>query len=148
MNHAPQERHTTRVATYLLLQRDNKILLMRRCNSGWRDGEYTLPAGHYDGGEAIREAMTREAEEELAITITPEDLECIHVMHQMDDSEYIDFYFATDTWEGEITNNEPHKCDDVQWFALDNLPSNIVPNVHQALEMIGAKEYLSEFKRI
>lgn len=146
MNHPSQERHTTRVAVYLLLQRDDKILLMRRCNSGWRDGEYTLPAGHYDGDEALREAMAREAEEELAITIAPESLSCVHVMHQMDDSEYIDFYFTTSAWEGEIANNEPHKCDDVQWFALNSLPSNIVPNVRQSLEMIEAKEYLSEYR--
>lgn len=143
-----QKRHTTRVAVYLLLQRDNKILLMRRCNSGWRDGEYTLPAGHYDGGETIREAMAREAEEELAITVAPENLKCVHVMHQMDDSEYIDFYLTADTWGGEVTNNEPHKCDDVQWFPLDSLPDNIVPNVRQALKMIEAKEYLSEYKSV
>ena len=147
MTHTSQERHTTRVAVYLLLKRNNKILLMRRCNSGWRDGEYTLPAGHYDGGEAIREAMVREAKEELDITLTPESLDCVHVMHQMDDSEYIDFYLTADSWEGEITNNEPHKCDDLQWFALNNLPNNIIPNVRQALEMVEAKEYLSEYRR-
>lgn len=140
------ERHTTRVAVYLLLKRDNKILLMRRCNSGWRDGEYTLPAGHYDGGEAIREAMVREAREELNITVTPENLDCIHVMHQMDDSEYIDFYFTTDRWEGEIANNEPHKCDDMQWFSKDQLPENILPNVQYALNMIAANEVFSELR--
>jgi hypothetical protein len=40
------ERFKLRAAAYLLLIKDGKVLLLRRSNTGWRDGEYTLPAGH------------------------------------------------------------------------------------------------------
>jgi 8-oxo-dGTP diphosphatase len=138
------ERFTLRAAAYLILIKDGKALLLRRSNTGWRDGEYTLPAGHIDGGETIRSELCREAMEEIGITIAPLDLQFAHVMHQRDNHEYIDFYFAAKNWDGEPTNNEPEKCDDMQWFALDALPENVIPNVKQALKAYEANEGYSE----
>lgn len=34
---------------YLILIRNNEILLLRRYNTGFHDGEYSLPAGHLNG---------------------------------------------------------------------------------------------------
>ena len=130
------ERYTLRAAAYLVLVKDGKVLLLRRSNTGWRDGEYTLPAGHVDGDETIRAELCREAMEEIGITITPADLEFAHVMHQRDNHEYIDFYFAAKTWDGEPTNCEPEKCDDLRW---------VIPNVKQALKAYAAHEGYSEF---
>jgi len=139
------ERFTLRAAVYLLLIRDKKVLLLRRFKTGWRDGEYTLPAGHVDGDESIRLELCRETMEEIGIIIKPSDLQFVHVMHQRDNHEYIDFYFVAKTWKGEPTNREPEKCDDMQWFSLDNLPENIIPNVKQALAAYAVGEGYSEF---
>ena len=89
--------------------------------------------------------MTREAREEAGIVIKNSDLKFVHVMQQYGDAEYFDFYFTTDVWEGEPTNCEPEKCDDMSWFSLDELPENLVPNVRQALEAYKAGEHYSEY---
>ena len=53
-----------------------EYLLLRRYNTGWRDGEYTLPPGHVDGNETIRSELRREAMEEIGISIKLSD--CAH----------------------------------------------------------------------
>jgi hypothetical protein len=66
-------------------------------------------------------------------------------MHQRDNCEYIDFYFVAKEWDGEPSNCEPEKCDDMQWASLHELPENIIPNVKQALAAYAADEGYSEF---
>ncbi len=140
-----EERYTLRAAAYLLLIKDGKILLSRRFNTSWRNGDYSLIAGHLDPGESIRTTITREAKEEAGIIVKNSDLEFKHVMQQYENAEYFDFYFTAKTWEGKPTNCEPEKCDDMSWFSLDALPDNLVPNVRQALEAYKSGEHYSEF---
>ncbi|HEV2403418.1 MAG TPA: NUDIX domain-containing protein [Candidatus Saccharimonadales bacterium] len=108
------QRYMLRAAAYPLLIKDDKILLSRRFNTAWRNGEYSLIAGHLDPGESIRTTMVREAKEEAGIIIDRDDLEFVHVMQQYENAEYFDFYFTVKTWGGEPTNCEPNKCDDIQ----------------------------------
>lgn len=112
------------VAVHLLLVKDNKVLLLRRFNTGYEDGNYSVVAGHVDSDEDLKTAMIREAKEEAGIEITPNNINFASVMHRKSDDERIDFFFIADSWEGEITNMEPQKCDDLSWFDINNLPSN------------------------
>ena len=75
-------RMTFPVAVHLFLIEDNKILLLRRFNTGYEDGNYSVVAGHIDGGEDVYTAMIREAKEEAGITIEPKNLEAVQVMHR------------------------------------------------------------------
>lgn len=122
-------------SSYLLLIQDNKILLQRRFQTGFEDGNYGVPAGHLDGGETARAGGARETREEIGINIKPEDITVVHVMHRKaSNDERIDFFMTARKYTGEIANNEPHKCDDLQFFPLDNLPENIVDYVKVAIE--------------
>ena len=40
---------------------------------------------------------------------------------------------------------EPHKCDDLSWFDLNDLPENVIPYIKQAIQNILNKEIYSEF---
>ncbi len=122
------------VAAHLLLVKDSKILLLRRFNTGYEDGNYSVVAGHADGNEDIKTAMIRETKEEAGIKITANNLKFASVMHRKSDDERIDFFFVADSWEGEVRNMEPHKCDDLSWFDINNLPSNTIPYVKRAIE--------------
>ena len=130
---------------HLLLQRDGAILLLRRYNTGFEDGNYSVVAGHIDGGETAREAMAREALEEAGIVIAPEAIEFCHIMHRIAAEERISFFFKARAWEGEPKNMEPHLCDDLSWFALDALPQNMVPYVAAAIRLANAGRMYSEF---
>lgn len=133
------------VAVHLFLIREEQILLLRRFNTGYEDGNYSVIAGHIDGGETYLEAMMREAKEEAGITIHPAHLRPVQVMHRNSVQERIDYFFTADNWDGEIQNTEPHKCDDLSWYALDQLPDNMVPYVKAAIQHYKNNEAFSHF---
>ncbi|MEI8338241.1 MAG: NUDIX domain-containing protein [bacterium] len=133
-------------SVYLLFRNGYKILLLRRANTGYEDGNYSLVAGHVDGNEPMTLAAVREAKEESGVNIDPKDLVLKVVMHRFcGDHERMDFFFEPKKWSGEIKNMEPNKCADLTWFALNNLPENIIPYIKEALECYKKGISYSEF---
>ncbi len=130
-----KERFKIIPAVYLVLMKENKILLSRRYSTGYFDNYYSLPAGHLDGKETLKQAMVREAKEEIEIVLDPSDLELIHTMNRkIPDNERVDFFFTTKKWQGEPKIIETDKCNDLSWFELNNLPDNIIPYIKQAID--------------
>lgn len=132
-------------SVYLLFIKDNQILLLRRKNTGYEDGNYGLVSGHLEENESLTHGAVREAKEESGVDINPKDLEVRTVMHRKQNDERVDFFFEVKKWSGEIINTEPDKCDDLRWFQLDNLPSNIIPYIKQAIECYRQGILYSEF---
>ena len=126
---------------HLLLYRGSDILLLRRFNTGYQDGNYSVVAGHVDGDEPIGQAMIREAKEEAGIFLEPDALTFAHVMHRRDGGERVSFFFRATRWTGAITNCEPEKCDDLRWFPRSQLPKNMVPYVRDAIVDDGLRCY-------
>ena len=119
---------------HLFFLRNNQILLLRRFNTGFRDGEYSVPAGHLDGGETVMQAGIREAKEEVGVDLRETNMVFSTVMHRIEDDERVDFFVQVYEWDGEPFNAEPEKCDDVRWVEIDALPDNTVPYVRRALQ--------------
>ncbi len=111
-----KERFKLIASVYILFIRDGKILLLRRANTGYEDGNYSLVAGHADGGDALTQATVREAREESGVEINPRDLRLKVVMHRIGDDERLDFFFEPKQWNGAPQNMEPKKGDDLSWF--------------------------------
>ncbi len=128
------ERFKQITSIYLILIRDNKVLLLKRQNTGYEDGKYGLPAGHLEDNETIREGLKREIKEEIGIDINVDDLMLVHTMHRKEEDTRVDFFFEVSRYEGTPLNAEHEKCSDLSWFPLDNLPSNIIPYIKTAIE--------------
>jgi 8-oxo-dGTP diphosphatase len=130
---------------HLLLFRGEEILLLRRLNTGYRDGEYSVPAGHLDGRETVIAAAAREAQEEIGVQLEPVSILFSSVMHRLEGDERVDFFVHVKAWQGEPFNAEPEKCDDLRWYPLSSLPENVVPYVRRAirnhLEMVRFDEF-------
>ena len=133
------------VAVHLFLLKEDKILLLRRYNTGFMDGKYSVVAGHVDSGETYVEAMKRVAKEEAGIVIADDDIRPVQVMHRNSDTERIDYFFVAKKWDGEIRNMEPNKCDELSWFPLNDLPLNMIPYVRHAFEMYQKEEQFTMF---
>ena len=128
------EHFRTPVAVHLFLLRPGQILMLRRHNTGFEDGNYSVVGGHLDGGETIAQAAVREAREEAGIVIETADVRIAGVMHRRTpDEERIDFFVTVERWDGEVTNCEPEKCSDLSWFRRDRLPVNTIQYVRQAI---------------
>ena len=136
------------LAVYLVLMREGKVLLLRRANIGYGNGQYSLVAGHVESNESIAAAMIREAKEESDIVIEPHDLQLAHVLHytsNIDGYTATFHFFVAEKWQGEIVNTEPEKCSDLSWFPIDQLPKNTIPYILKALECIAENKTYSEF---
>lgn len=144
-----KERHKIIPASYLFLLKDNKILLLRRFNTGYEDGKYSMVAGHVDKDESFTHCIVREAKEEAGIILQPEDLKMEHMMSRNsgsgENNERIDAFFVAKKWDGEIENKELNKCDDLSWFDLNNIPENTIPYIKHAIECINKNIFYSEF---
>lgn len=143
--HSPNmKRSATSINAYLILRKDDEVLLMLRKNTGYGDGFYGLVSGHVEDGEPATTGMIREAREEAGIELDPSQLKMVHVMHTRTNRQNIDFFFECTSWKGDITNMEPDKCDGLEFFPLHRLPHNIIVQVAQALRCVARGEYYSE----
>lgn len=130
---------------HLVLRRNDQFLMLRRFQTGYMDGKYSLVAGHVDGNETFRSAMVREAYEEAGIVISSEKIQHVHTMHRLAESERLSMFFEATHWEGEIKNMEPEKCDDLGWYTLAEQEGRVVPYVKSALTNVVKRISYSEF---
>lgn len=141
-------RFTFKAAAFLVLKEEGKILLYQRKNTVHEDGNYSFVAGHLDGGETAQQALAREAKEEANIDILPEDLEVVHVLHNKnpkDGIEYFNVFMVPKRWSGEIKNMEPEHCGDLSWFPIASLPDNTINYINAVLGHIELGQFYSNF---
>ena len=130
---------------HLILRNRGRLLMLRRCRTGYMDGYWSLVAGHVDGDETFAAAMIREAREEAGIALTPDALTLVHSMHRKADEERLSLFFEATAWQGDLTNSEPHKCDALDWIEPENLPHTTVPYIRAALDAVTGCARYSEF---
>ncbi len=130
------ERYRSLVAVYaMVINEQNELLLLRRANTGYRDGYYDMPAGHLEDGESLRQAVLRELKEETGLEANEADVEFIELLHRFStDRVYLDVFFRIRAWTGDARIQEPEKCDHLQWCPVDALPEMIVPHQQQVLD--------------
>lgn len=135
-------------AAYVFLLRPGQngsgreVLLQLRHGTGYMDGYWAAAvAGHVEQGESVFEAATREAFEEIDVrdvVLTP-----LCAMHRTGGNgepvdERVDYFFSASSWSGDPRIVEPHKCADLRWFGLHDLPASVVPHELKVLEAIRA----------
>ena len=138
------ERKLFRAAVYMLVKKEGRFLALRRFNTGYRDGEYTFPAGHVDDGESAIHAAVRELKEEVNLEAQEEDTKLVHVMqHKEGNHEYFDFYFKISKWNSEPKSCEEDKMDDLRFIDPLELSKLAIPGVKKALEEIEKQNTFS-----
>ena len=145
-----KERFKLIPTVYLILTKDNKILLSRRYNTGFHDGEYSLPAGHlHEEDETLKQAMVREAKEEVRVEMDLADLELVHVMHRRQqeptNERRVNFFFMAKKWKGEPRIMEPNKCDDLRWVEFGKMPNNTIHYIKQVINCFRNNITYSEY---
>ena len=135
------------VAVHVFLIRGDAVLLVRRCNTGFEDGKLSVVAGHVEPGESVTQAALRETSEEVGVTLSPERLHVVGVMHRKSDDERVDFFLAYRLAAGdrEPKNCEPEKCSELVWTSTIALPGDTIPYVRAGIENFRRGVWFQEF---
>jgi mutator protein MutT len=135
---------------HLILIESNKILLLKRSNTGIFDGYWCLPTGKIEKGESPKQAIIREAYEEIGIKEAEVELSTVLAakVPSFFDSKLIyqdmSLFFFCKNYKGKITNMEPHKHSEIGFFDFDNLPGPIIPVVELGIEQYRRGELYGE----
>lgn len=120
-------------------------LFIKRANTGYKDGYYSLVAGHLEAGESIVECAIRESYEEAGVDIDASELSLRHVMRRDAEQNRISFFFECCKWKGTLKNMEPEKCSGFLWVQGNKAPQPTVEYVAYAIERMDSGEMLSDF---
>lgn len=142
-------------AVYLVATRTaggvTRVLMSQRSGTGYRDGYWSLPAGHLEAGEAPTVSMAREALEETGLVLKPAGLAMLHMLWRRTEDSVggrFDLYLGpgdADALQGQEPRNlEPQKCSGLEWHPVDRLPERTIPEVAHALRAIGQGLVYSE----
>ena len=131
------------VAVFYVLIEDNKILLQKRTGTNYMSGYYSTPSGKVEHGESCLNALVREVKEEINIDINKEDLILKYTLNYcFNNKDYIFLFYTTEKYRGVPKIMEPHKCTELEFYDLDNLPTNLVPELKKYLkDVVEGKNY-------
>jgi len=144
-----RQRFTLSVSVFIIVREGDRVLLLRRSATGWKDGHYSLPAGGHDGAEPLDAAAARELREETGLVVTASDLRLAHLLHCLspaDGGEWLGAFFLAERWSGVPVIAEPHRHDDLGWHALDALPEPLIGYTRQGLEHALHGEMFSTYR--
>jgi 8-oxo-dGTP diphosphatase len=137
---------TILTARLLLEYREHLLFLQQTPRNG---GGFTLPGGKIEGEEFAKEALIREAFEEVGIIMTHKNLKLVHITHRKIDSvvEVIFFFHCRHVWTGEPTVKEPEKFQNVVWLPMDEPPAKLTSVLTHALDAWKNGKIFSQYPK-
>lgn len=142
------------VIPHLILKKEGRIFLTRRSSTNkiW-SGHWHCVTGSIEPGESPREAIIREAEEEIGIKISDIDLETVVFLREKDYFDPLKKFQALELFfvhhlsdEQQPINLEPSKQDALGWFEPYNLPKPMIPGVAFGIKRYFDSQRYAEFR--
>jgi 8-oxo-dGTP pyrophosphatase MutT (NUDIX family) len=122
-------------AAILLVDGDNRLLMMRRSDSGC----WGLPGGAAEPGEVVEDAAKRETAEETNLEVGEMSLfgvfsgpELYYKYPNGDEVFNVTIIYLSRDWCGEVKLNDEHTewC----WFAAGDIPEDVSPPIRPVIE--------------
>ncbi len=142
------------IIPHLILKKDDKILLTRRSptNKIWASHWHCV-TGSIEAGESPKEAIIREAEEEIGIKLQDVTLETTVFLIEKDYFHPLKKFYALELFfvshlddDQEPINLEPSKQDSLGWFDPYKLPKPMIPGVAFGIESYFNNRHYVEFR--
>ena len=124
----------------VLVEKDNKLLLVRRINAHGA-GAWSTPGGHIKFGESPEECAVREVYEETGVTVEePSFLGITNDVFNAEERQYITVWMAARYVSGEPRVNAPAELDHAGWFDRNDLPEPLFLCLQN---LLGGRLYVS-----
>lgn len=121
-----------RVCVAVVIRDDKgRILLLKRAASCSFPGTWCLPGGGVSEGETLFECIRREVREETGLEVIGAQFSA--VTEVLGPSHLVGLVYLAWVMDLDARNAEPESHDAIGWFALDRLPSPLMPGVIQWL---------------
>lgn len=117
----------------VMIFKDGKLLLGKRKGSHGA-GEYSFPGGHLEYMEGFEECAKREVLEEAGIKIKNVRFQVLGNIKDYAPKHYVQIGLIADWESGEPKVLEPDKCENWEWYDIDNLPEPIFIPVKYIIE--------------
>jgi 8-oxo-dGTP diphosphatase len=104
-------------AMAILRDGDTVLMCHRHPDREWVPNVWDFPGGHVEDHETPQQALARELEEELGVTIDAPSRPADEVLSFEDQSVRLSVWFID--YGGPIENRCPEEHDDVRWVSLD-----------------------------
>lgn len=118
---SPQTPHTQRIAAYGIARRGNEVLLVRSSNASKLAGQWFLPGGGIEWGEAPEHAIVREFREETGLEVRLGDLLSVssEINEFNDESLHtVRVIYSVDVTGGQLAAEVGGTTDHVEWHSL------------------------------
>ena len=150
----PKQRFQIVPSVYVMLMKDGQIILARRYNTGYCDGEYSFPAGHLEGNETSTAALLREVKEEIGVDI--------NIKEKLGENEYVashpehgkmrkrvTYFLAEAVYQPLKLEDGKGGLDDAQWFKITDildlaLYDDMIPIFTKAVNALLNKQPVSQ----
>jgi 8-oxo-dGTP diphosphatase len=108
-------------ATLLFNDKQEILVGKRLCNDS-SNGLLQLPGGKIDEYEELENCAIRELREETNLNAIELKLCSIEqVINKEEKFHYIVYIYSVTKWEGQLTNNEPNKCEYWRWMSISDV---------------------------
>jgi 8-oxo-dGTP diphosphatase len=117
------------VAVGVVVNRDRHVLVAKRHDSQHQGGLWEFPGGKVAAGESVQQALKRELQEEVNITVR----ECAALLKIPHD--YGDKKVLLDVWYVQVFAGEARGCEGqpVRWVSLADMAALEFPAANQAI---------------
>ncbi len=112
----------------VIFNSDNKVFLARRGRKARNEsGKWEFPGGAVEFGETLEHAVLREVKEEYGFEIEIDELlDVVNHLIPEEKQHWVSPTFLCRLKSGTPSILEPHKCDEIAWFELDEIPEKLL----------------------
>lgn len=122
-------------AAILVLDRQDRLLLMKRSDSGC----WGPPGGAVEPGEVVEEAAKRETFEETHLAVEAMSLfgvfsgpELYYKYPNGDEVYNVTIVYLSNEWTGKVKLNDEHT--EWNWFGVNEIPKDVSPPIQPVIE--------------
>ena len=122
----------------LILNKKNEVLLTKRGRNAKNEcGAWALVGGALDFGETLEQGITREVFEEINVKIKIEkQIPSYDHILKNENQHWVATVFIAHITKGTPKIMEEDKCEKIEWFPINKLPSPIAQMSKPALEYL------------